>query len=144
MRGIAGFVIACALMQAIPAVASEMKAVPAVEQQRSFAQPQIFRGQLGAKLIEIHLQPKKDEPESLEGYYLIGPDWKKKVLLAGEWSGAQISLEESENGTDVSGTLEAEWLADGLSGNWMPADETLKVTFRLQAVKKALPQKRKN
>ena len=48
MRGIAGFVIACALMQAIPAVASEMKAVPAVEQQRSFAQPQVFRGQLGA------------------------------------------------------------------------------------------------
>jgi hypothetical protein len=61
---------------------AESSSIPkTVAQQRSFSQPQVFRGQLGGKLIEMHLQPKKEEPESLEGYYLIGPDWKKKYYL---------------------------------------------------------------
>lgn len=145
MLRVTGLFLLGLLMPVSVFAGAESSSMPkTVAQQRSFSQPQVFRGQLGGKLIEMHLQPKKEEPESLEGYYLIGPDWKKKVLLAGEWSGSQVSLEESENGTDVSGTLEAEWLEEGLSGNWMPADETLKLYFRLQPAKQAVTGKRKS
>jgi hypothetical protein len=60
MLRVTGFFLLGLLMPVSVFAGAESSSIPkTVAQQRSFSQPQVFRGQLGGKLIEMHLQPKK-------------------------------------------------------------------------------------
>jgi hypothetical protein len=94
-----------------------------------YAAPTTLQGTLGETRIQMRLRPKTDE-EGLEGeYFRFGAS--ARVLLAGEVEGVELVMEESENGTDVSG----QWLGtiDGrrISGTWQNADGSVSLPFSL-------------
>ncbi|MDB5852773.1 MAG: hypothetical protein JWR22_814 [Herminiimonas sp.] len=88
-----------------------------------FARPLTLRGKLGDKSIQMRLRPKPQADEGLEGeYFYFGRS--AKILLAGEAEGDDVVMEESENGTDVSGQWEGKRQGDSLRGTWTSADGT--------------------
>jgi hypothetical protein len=88
-----------------------------------FARPLTLRGKLGEKSIQMRLRPKPQADEGLEGeYFYFGRS--AKILLAGEAEGDDLVMEESENGTDVSGQWEGKRQGDSLRGTWTSADGT--------------------
>ncbi|MDB5823223.1 MAG: hypothetical protein JWR21_1927 [Herminiimonas sp.] len=88
-----------------------------------FARPLTLRGKLGDKSIQMRLRPKPQADEGLEGeYFYFGRS--AKILLAGEAEGDDLVMEESENGTDVSGQWEGKRQGDSLRGTWTSADGT--------------------
>lgn len=79
----------------------------------------ILRGNLGEHQIQMQLRPKADE-DGVEGeYFVFGAG--QRVLLAGEFEDGHFWLEESANGTDVSGEWDGERKGDLLQGTWRGA-----------------------
>jgi hypothetical protein len=103
--------------------------------------PVFLRGTLGDAQVQVNLRPKADIEDSLEGdYFIFGSS--QKVLLAGEIEGNDMFLEESENGTDVSGQWNGALSGDTISGNWLSADGSVTKPFTLRAVHAAEKAKR--
>lgn len=99
-----------------------------------FSQPVILRGRLGDAQVQFNLRPKTEFEGGVEGdYFVFGSS--AKVLLAGEYEGEEVFLEESENGTDVSGQWNGKLSASGFSGEWQSADGTVTRPFALTAVR---------
>src|SRR3569623_220068 len=97
-----------------------------------FARPVVLRGSLGERQIQVQLRPKT-EYEGVEGeYFRFGES--AKVLLAGEADGEEILLEESENGTEVSGQWEGKRIGGVIEGNWQSADGSVNKPFKLTPV----------
>jgi hypothetical protein len=95
-----------------------------------FARPLTLRGKLGDKPIQMRLRPKQPADEGLEGeYFYFGRS--AKILLAGEADGDDLVMEESENGTDVSGQWEGKRQGDSLRGTWTSPDGTVTRPFEL-------------
>jgi hypothetical protein len=95
-----------------------------------FARPLTLRGKLGDKSIQMRLRPKEQVDEGLEGeYFYFGRS--TKILLAGEADGDDLMMEESENGTDVSGQWEGKRQGDALRGTWTSADGSVTRPFDL-------------
>ncbi|MDB5796974.1 MAG: hypothetical protein JWP36_876 [Paucimonas sp.] len=96
----------------------------------------VLRGSLGEQQVQMHLRPKPDEEGGVEGeYFRFGQGGK--ILLAGEFEqdGSQnFWLEESANGTDVSGQWEGRREGALLTGSWRGADEGPVREFRLRIV----------
>lgn len=83
----------------------------------SFQAPLVLRGTLGEEQVQMRLRPKAVAGEGLEGeYFVFGHS--RTILLAGESEGANLFLEESENGKDVSGHWNARIDGDAISGDW--------------------------
>ena len=104
-----------------------------------FAQPIELSGKLGDDRVVMHLQPKTEDRDSVEGSYLL-PGSKRnkggKILLAGEIGGNKLSMEESEDGVDVSGQWDGELSGKTIRGVWQSDDGKLTKDFVLELIEK--------
>ena len=95
--------------------------------------PVTLRGTLDTKPVAMHLRAKVPADEGIEGDYVLG-DGVRKILLAGESENKKLSLEESENGIDISGTWEGVLDDRTLRGIWTSADGDTVKPFALVVV----------
>ena len=98
-----------------------------------FARPVILRGTLGDAQIQMRLQPKEDPAEGLEGDYIVFGS-SGRILLAGETEADGLLMEESANGTDVSGQWEGRQDGVAVRGTWQSADGSVSKPFVLTPV----------
>lgn len=98
-----------------------------------FHKPVFFRGVVGDINVQVNIRPKADIDEGIEGEYFIFGN-SHKILLAGEIEGDQLFMEESENGTNISGQWDGKLEGDSLVGSWMSADGSITKPFTLKAV----------
>ncbi|MCU6433478.1 hypothetical protein LPB67_06740 [Undibacterium sp. Jales W-56] len=94
-----------------------------------------WRGKLGDDVVQMRLQPKVEDIDSVEGDYLvIGSSRNKgnKILLAGEVTGDVLSMEESEDGIDVSGQWDGKLEGKILRGKWQSDDGKVVKDFVLE------------
>lgn len=97
------------------------------------AKPVTLRGKLGDQAIQVHLHLKEQIDEGVEGdYFLFGRT--QKILLAGEVDNNTLALEESENGTDISGQWDGKIDGNVIRGTWTSADATVTKPFEVAAV----------
>ena len=105
---------------------------------RLFVQPVALRGTLGEATVQVHLRAKEDFAQGLEGdYFRYGRS--QKILLAGEMDPDGMFIEESENGTDVSGQWEGKLDGDVIRGTWTSADGELTKPFVLTVLRVTEP-----
>lgn len=98
------------------------------------AGPLAFRGRLGDDQLQANLRAKADVDEGFEGdYFLFGHS--QKVLLAGEVDGDDVFMEESVNGTDVSGQWNGKLNGDTVNGTWQSADGLVTKPFTMKIVR---------
>jgi len=83
-------------------------------------EPITLRGTLGNDRVQMTLRAKTDGSGVEGDYFIFGSGWRQ-ILLAGEIEGNDMFLEESENGTDVSGHWDGTMSGDTISGTWQPA-----------------------
>jgi hypothetical protein len=122
------------LALAASATAVAHAASPVESGKQQFVKPVSLRGTLGDAQIQINLRTKAEFEEGVEGdYFFFGRS--QKILLAGEVEGDEVSLEESENGTDVSGQWNGKLTGDTLSGEWQSADGTITKPFNVRFVR---------
>lgn len=99
-----------------------------------FMKPVALRGMLGDAQIQVTLRTKEPAEDGIEGeYFVFGRS--HRVLLAGEVEGEEVFMEESENGTDVSGQWDGKLAGETLSGEWQSADGKIKKPFNLRIVR---------
>ncbi len=98
-----------------------------------FVKPVALRGTLGDAQIQATLYTKSEMDDGIEGEYIVFGR-SQNVLLAGEVEGDDLFLEESENGTDVSGQWDGKLTGDSISGEWQSADGKIKKPFNLKIV----------
>lgn len=104
-----------------------------------FGKPVSLRGTLGAVQVQVNVRPKAEIDEGIEGeYFVFGRS--QKILLAGELEGEDVFLEESENGTDVSGQWDGKHIGDTIQGIWLSADGLISKPFTLQVVQAQVPR----
>lgn len=96
-----------------------------------FAKPVVLRGTLGDRRVQLNVRPKKVADEGLEGNYVVFGR-SGNILLAGETEGDALFLEESENGSDISGQWEGRLQGDALNGTWTSADGQTTKPFSLR------------
>ncbi len=90
----------------------------------AFAHYPHYVGTLGGKRIVLRLGVKPDEPDELNGEYQYVPQGPS-MLVAGARDGNTLTLEESDDGTEISGQWVAQFADDGsLSGVRMNDDES--------------------
>lgn len=101
-----------------------------------FVEPQVLNGVLGGAPIQMQLRPKPDIEDGLEGhYFLFGQS--HQILLAGDAVGDQLLMEESVNGTDVSGDWIGTRQGNIVTGEWQPARGGEAKLFRLEILRPA-------
>jgi hypothetical protein len=99
-----------------------------------FIKPIVLRGTLGEVQVQVQLHPKEVADEGLEGnYFAFGRSGN--ILLAGETEEDTLFLEESENGTDISGQWEGKLQGDALTGTWTSADGQTSKPFSLRVLR---------
>jgi hypothetical protein len=106
-----------------------------------FARPVVLRGTLGEAQIQMKLQPKADPAEGIEGEYIVFGR-SGHILLAGETESSGLLMEESENGTDVSGQWEGQQDGAAVRGTWQSADGSDSKPFMLSPVDPAVSASR--
>jgi hypothetical protein len=99
-----------------------------------FVAPVSLRGTLGEVQIQASLRTMAEMEGGIEGeYFVFGQS--QQVLLAGEVEGDQVFLEESKNGTDVSGQWNGKLIGDTISGEWQSADGNATKPFTIKIVR---------
>lgn len=132
MRGalLRSAVVALTFASLQPALAADAVSISGV----SFRTPAVLRGSLGSEQIQLNLRPASDGEDGLEGdYFVFGQT--QRVLVAGDEEDGQISLEESVNGTDVSGHWTGTFRNDTLSGSWESVDGSTSKPFVLKVIR---------
>lgn len=131
----AGAMMAAAAIIAPVLSASAFAAAPLEATGKSlFMKPVALRGMLGDAQIQVTLRTKEPAEDGIEGeYFVFGSS--HRVLLAGEVEGHEVFMEESENGTDVSGQWDGKLAGETLSGEWQSADGKIKKPFSLRIVR---------
>lgn len=95
-----------------------------------FSQPVLLRGTLGQRKVQMRLRPHAEFEGSVQGeYFEFGQT--QKIALAGEYQGDALTMEESVNGTNVSGSWSGSLKGNTYSGNWYAEDESNPVPFVL-------------
>ncbi|HEY8609433.1 MAG TPA: hypothetical protein VIM12_20145 [Noviherbaspirillum sp.] len=128
---------------ALPLASLAQPVVPAVPSagKQLFVRPVALRGTLGDAPVQIDLRTKQEYADGVEGeYFVFGSS--QKVLLAGEIEGDEVFLEESENGTDVSGQWNGKLAGEVFSGEWLSADGTRTKPFSVRIVRSARSQEK--
>ncbi|UXU86372.1 hypothetical protein [Burkholderia sp. S-53] len=88
-----------------------------------FARLPRYEGTLGDRPIVVHLGPKTDE-EGVHGEYQFA-DTGEVVLLAGDRDGDTLEIEESNDGTNITGVWVGRFDATGdLKADRMNSDES--------------------
>jgi len=126
MSRIAGYTLLCLGLLAGAAQAADASS-------GLFARPVVLRGTLGEARIQMQLRPKADPAEGLEGDYIVFGR-SGHILLAGETEADGLLMEESENGTDVSGQWEGRQDGASVRGTWQSADGSVSKPFVLKAI----------
>ncbi len=99
-----------------------------------FQKPVALRGTVGDVQIQVNLRPKEEIDEGHEGEYFIFGN-SHKILLAGEIEkDGLLFMEESVNGTDISGQWDGKLEGDVLAGTWMSADGSITKPFSLKII----------
>lgn len=89
----------------------------------AFARLPRYEGTLGARQIVVRLGPKDDEP-GVHGEYQFA-DTGEVVLLTGDRDGDTLEVEESNDGTNITGVWIGRFDASGmLKADRMNADES--------------------
>lgn len=129
-RGLPGFVLGATLM-VTPSFAVYAQTASAPLTAAPFAHPVVLRGKLGKDTVQMRLQPKVEDADSVEGeYFVFGRGIK--ILLAGEVSGKTLTMEESEDGVDVSGQWDGKLDGKTLRGSWVSDDGSVSKEFILE------------
>jgi len=129
------FVAACMLALSLTAPAGHA-ASPEAAGKMLFVKPVALRGTLGAEQVQVNLRTKAEFEDGIEGdYFIFGSS--HRVLLAGEIEGEEFFLEESVNGTDVSGQWEGKMAGDTISGEWQSVDGKISKPFQIRVVRPA-------
>ena len=100
-----------------------------------------YTGALGARRIVLRLGAKTDDPTGVHGEYQYA-DTGEVILLAGDRDGDMLEIEESNDGTHITGNWVGTFAADGsLSGDRMNVDDSDPQPFDLKplAAGQALP-----
>ncbi|SOY85575.1 hypothetical protein [Cupriavidus taiwanensis] len=85
-----------------------------------YASLPVYVGKVGDQPVRLRLGPKPDERDSVRGEYSGRGAGVR--LLAGEWDGGAFLMEESDDGTRVSGNWEGTIDASGaVRGTWTDA-----------------------
>ncbi|SDD03552.1 hypothetical protein SAMN05216345_105307 [Cupriavidus sp. YR651] len=86
-----------------------------------YARLPVYVGNVGDKSVRLRIGPKSDTRDSLQGEYTTG-DAKGVRLLSGEWENGAFLMEESDDGTRVSGNWEGQIDQNGaVRGTWTDA-----------------------
>jgi hypothetical protein len=91
-----------------------------------------YIGTLGDKQIEMKLGAKTDEPSGVHGEYRF-PAAPSVIYVAGDRDGDTLEIEESNDGTRITGNWVGKIAADGsISGERMDADDSNPQPFDLK------------
>lgn len=115
----------------------------AANQVSVFSKPVVLRGSLGSDQVEMQLRPKLDEPDSVEGSYIVFNGKRNhgnKIVVAGEVSGTKVTMEESEDGVDVCGQWDGVLHGSNFRGVWQSDDGQTKLDFNLEISKMKMPK----
>ena len=104
----------------------ELAAPPPIElplkPSREFAKFPRYAGMLGNRQIVLRLGAKTDDPSGVHGEYQF-TDNGAVILIAGDRDGTTLEVEESNDGTHITGNWVGKFAADGtLSGERMNVD----------------------
>jgi hypothetical protein len=93
-----------------------------------------YVGTLGDKQIEMKLGAKTDERSGVHGEYRFAGA-STVIVVAGDRDGDTLEIEESNDGTHITGNWVGKFAADGsVSGERMNADDSNPVPFNLAPV----------
>jgi hypothetical protein len=97
-----------------------------------YAQFPRYIGTLGDKQIEMKLGAKTDEPSGIHGEYRF-TGASSVIYVAGDREGDTLEIEESNDGTRITGNWVGKFAADGsISGERMDADDSNPQPFDLK------------
>ena len=97
-----------------------------------FAKFPRYTGTLGARQIVLRLGPKTDDPSGVHGEYQY-TDSGEVILIAGDRDGETLEVEESNDGTHITGNWVGKFAADGsLAGDRMNVDDSDPQPFDLR------------
>ena len=118
----------------VPATPSPVVSISSIKPisaaSKIFARPVFLRGMLGDIQIQMYLHPHVDYEDSVQGdYFVFGKS--VKILLAGEFQGDELALEESVNGSDVSGQWSGRLEGPVFRGTWYSDDQSRSQPFEL-------------
>ncbi|CAN7361390.1 hypothetical protein [Caballeronia sp. LjRoot31] len=100
----------------------------------AFARFPTYVGTLGDKQIEMKLGAKTDERTGVHGEYRFAGA-STVILIAGDRDGDTLEIEESNDGTHITGNWVGKFAADGsVSGERMNADDSNPLPFDLKPV----------
>lgn len=98
----------------------------------AFAHYPRYEGMLDGRRIVLRIGVNPDDPEELNGEYQFLPNGPV-VLIAGGRDGNNLTLEESDDGTEISGQWVGFYDTDGsLSGDRMNVDQSDARPFALK------------
>ncbi|WP_144153699.1 hypothetical protein [Paraburkholderia sp. BCC1885] len=104
-----------------------------------FAKFPRYAGTLGTRQIVLRLGPKTDDPSGVHGEYQY-TDTGEVILIAGDRDGDTLEVEESNDGTHITGNWVGKFAADGtLAGDRMNVDDSDPQPFDLKALAAGQP-----
>jgi hypothetical protein len=105
----------------------------------AFARFPVYAGTLGGRQIEMKLGAKTDEASGVHGEYRFAGS-PTVIVVAGDRDHDTLEIEESTDGTHITGNWVGKFAADGsVSGERMNADDSNPVPFDLKPVGAGLP-----
>jgi hypothetical protein len=97
-----------------------------------FARFPRYSGMLGSRQIVLRLGPKTDDPSGVHGEYQF-TDTGEVILIAGDRDGDTLEVEESNDGTHITGNWVGKFAADGsVAGDRMNVDDSDPQPFDLK------------
>ncbi|PCE26714.1 hypothetical protein BWP39_07945 [Paraburkholderia acidicola] len=97
-----------------------------------FAKFPRYAGTLGKRQIVLRLGPKTDDPSGVHGEYQFA-DTGEVILIAGDRDNDTLEVEESNDGTHITGNWVGKFAADGsLAGDRMNVDDSDPQPFDLR------------
>ena len=104
-----------------------------------FAKFPRYAGMLGTRQIVLRLGPKTDDPSGVHGEYQY-TDTGEVILIAGDRDGDTLEVEESNDGTHITGNWVGKFAADGtLAGDRMNVDDSDPQPFDLRPLAAGQP-----
>lgn len=95
-----------------------------------FSPPVFLRGMLGKLQVQMYLHPHVEYEDSVQGdYFVYGKS--VKIMLAGEFQDDDLAMEESENGSDVSGQWSGKLDGAVFRGTWYSDEQSHSEPFEL-------------
>ncbi|WJF89008.1 hypothetical protein QS306_07565 [Paraburkholderia bonniea] len=117
---------------ATSATLANQAAAPALRPDPAFAKLPRYTGTLGNRPIVLRLGAKTDEPSGVHGEYQF-VDSGATILIAGDRDGDTLEVEESDDGTQITGNWVGKFAADGsLAGTRMNVDDSDPQPFALR------------